>query len=485
MGAKNIQSDIRTYAVQSCWRRGDLRYFLRPCQEKMNDAFNSINGKLFVANCSRRIGKSFWTAKLCVERSITRFDQHIIFASALGKDVEEIIIPAFKRILEDCPNELRPTYLSSKKKFLFPNGSSIVLVGLDRNPDGIRGRFCDIFIFDEAGFIENLDYLYSSVVIPMFKGRDHAKAIMISTPPRTPSHPFQQFCQKAEAENAYIKMTIDDDPLTTEQEKEEFHRECLTETDWQREYLCNFVVDEALAVIPEWDDKYIGDYKKDDCFRHYHKYVSLDIGIRDKTIALFAIYDFLQARLYVLDEWEISGPQTTTQKIADGLSKKEKETFGDHVVYNRVGDNNNLLLLQDLSIVHGIIFTAVEKTDLYSMVNQLRMWVKQGRVIVDAKCKQLIGCLKFGIWKDNRKEFDRSILYGHYDALASAIYLCRSVGFNQHFNPIPVGYGFDSREQINILGKDVHDPNMKELNKLFTPGGGDNGRLRQWNGHFK
>jgi phage FluMu gp28-like protein len=266
MQAENMQSEIRKHAIHTCWRRKDLNYFLRPCQEKLDQAFKQTKGKLFVANSSRRIGKSWWSGKICLERAITFNDQHIIFATALAKDVEEIILPAFKVLLSDCPEEMRPGYLSSKKKFLFPNGSSIVLAGLDRNPDGIRGRFCDLFVFDEAAFIDNLDYLYSSVVIPMFKGRKNAIAIMISTPPRTPAHPFQSFCQKAELENAYIKMTINDDPLTSEEEKQEFKKECLTETDWRREYLCEFITDENLAVIPEWKDDFIDVYKKDDCF---------------------------------------------------------------------------------------------------------------------------------------------------------------------------------------------------------------------------
>lgn len=474
----NCKDDIYLEAIHSCWERGTLDYLLRPAQEFIQEKFNNITGKLFVANCSRRLGKSWWTAKICIEICLRNPDQQVIFASALAKDVEEIIIPAFKHILSSCPVPLMPTYTSSKKKYIFPNGSSVNFCGLDRNPDGVRGRFCDTFIFDEAGFIDNLDYLYSSVVVPMFKGRRGAKAIMISTPPKTPSHPFHQFCQKAQSENAYIKLTIHDDPLTTEDEKNEFKKECLTETDWQREYLCEFVTDENLAIIPEFKDEYIQEYVKDEFWGFYHKYVGLDIGIRDKTIALYGVYDFLQAKLFILDEWEISGPQTTTQKIADGLEEKEKEVFGDKPPYLRVGDNNNLLLLQDLSIVHNLPFSAVEKTDLYSMVNKVRMWMKQGRIIVSPKCTQLIGCLKYGIWKENRKEFDRSILYGHFDALAACIYLCRNV--NTFQNPIPSDYRFDSANQINMIPVMNNNQNKTTLNNIFSPRGDQNG-IRRWN----
>lgn len=427
-------------AIRALWRRGDLDYILRPAQEKIQQEYYKTNRKLFVANCSRRIGKSYWCAKVCIETALRTPLRKIKYASAFLKDVEEIILPAFRFILSNCPDDLRPTFMATKKKFIFPNGSEIQLVGLDRNPDGIRGQYCDLFIFEEAGFITNLQYLYSSVVIPMFKGRPGAKAIMISTPPRTPAHPFSGFCQKAEAEGAYIKLTIEDDPLVTEEELKEWRDECLTETDWKREYLCLFVTDETLAVIPEWRDELIAEVPPDEFRRYYHNYVGMDIGVRDKTVALLGYYDFARAKLIVVDEVVMEGSQMTTDKLAAAIKEKETLHF-DGKTYLRVGDNNNLLLLQDLGALHGLPFFATDKDDLHSMVNKVRMWVKSGRIIVHPRCKETIGCLRYAIWKENRKEFDRSISYGHFDALSGLIYLCRNI--REHVNPIPAEYGIN------------------------------------------
>jgi hypothetical protein len=375
----------------------------------------------------------------------------IKYASAFLADVEEIIIPAFESHLHWCPKELIPKWSETKKKYTFKDKSQIQLIGLDKNPDKVRGQYCDLFVFDEAGFIKDLEYLWGSVVVPMFKGRKGAKGVMFSTPSRSPAHPFQMFCEKAILEEAYLKMTIYDDPLTTQEEIEEFKAECLTESDWLREYLCEFVVDENLAIIPEWKRTFEDVPLKDEFFQFYHKYTAMDIGVKnDKTAILFMYYDFLRAKLVVTDEWTINGPKMTTDIVAKEIMEREALNYSitkngevhppkPHQVH-RYGDNNNHLLLQDLTTIHKIPFAATTKDTLEAMVNKVRLWVKAGRVEVHPRCTQLIGCLRSGVFKENRKEFDRSLLYGHFDSLAALIYGVRNI--QENINPIPADYGF-------------------------------------------
>ena len=448
------------------WRRGSLSWKLKASQKLIEDAYTKVKGKLFVCNCSRRFGKSFWAAKKCLEVALSKPKQKIKFASAFANDMEEIIIPAFQFLLEDCPTELLPEWQVSKKKFFFKNGSEIQLIGLDRNPNGPRGQFCDLFIFEEAGFINRLDYLYSAVVIPMFKGRPKAKAIMISTPPISPAHPFQIFCKKAEREGAYAKFTIYEDPEIKQYEIDELKAECLAESDWLREFMVEFVIDSNLGIIPEWKKEYSGEYTKDEYWKYYHKYVAMDLGVRDKTAALFAVYDFLEAKLFILDEFIMAGPEMTTDKLAKEITEKEKKVFKDSAIYRRVADNNNLLLLQDLTTLHGLTFSATTKGSLEAMINRLRLWVKQGRIVISPKCTELIGCLETAIWKKNRKEFDRSPLYGHFDALAGLMYLVRNV--RENINPIPALYNI-SRDEHFIEEKQTYETtqNISMIKKMF------------------
>jgi hypothetical protein len=424
--SKEIKSEL--------WKRGELSWKLKKSQRLIEKNYQNVQGKLFVSNCSRRFGKSFWAAVKCLEVALRKPKSKIKFASAFSTEVEEIIIPAFKFLLEDCPTELEPQWLTSKKKYIFKNESEIQVIGLDRNPNGPRGQFCDLFIFEEAGFISRLDYLYSSVVVPMFKGRKDAKAIMISTPPTSPVHPFRDFCEKAKKENAFSQFTIFDDPEATSEEIEIYKNECLSISDWKREYLVEFTIDANRAIIPEYEKCYEGVLDKDEFYEYYPGVLGMDLGVRDKTVCLYSYYDFNNATLCVLDETVMFGKDLTTDKLAQEIKEKEKRIFPDKKVL-RYSDNNNPLLLQDLSSNYRLPFSPTTKSSIESMVNKVRIWMKDGRIRISKNCKELIGCLENGIWRENRKEFDRSKVFGHFDALAALIYLVRNV--NESHNPIP------------------------------------------------
>lgn len=447
------------------WRSGSLLYKLHPGQETIEESFTQVSGKLFIANCARRFGKTFWVVCKALEKALATANGRIKIATAFQKDLEEFILPAFDLALKDCPESLAPKFKASKKKYFFRNGAEIQLIGLDKNPNAGRGNYCDLYVFEEAGFINRLDYLYSSVVIPMTMYRPNAKVIMISTPPVTPAHPFQSFCQRAENQSAYVKLTIYDNPMATPELIEEYKKECLTETDWKREYLCEFVTDEKLVVIPEWRDEFVRETPRDEYYRFYHKYEAMDLGVRDNTVNLFGYYDFRRARLVIEDELVLAGASLTTELLKTSIVEKESRLW-DHKPYRRIADNNNLILLQDLGLLHGMHFAPTSKDTLEAMVNETRLFVGQGRLEVNPRCENLIGCLKYGIFKDDkRNDFARLAHYGHLDALAALIYLIRNL--DQRTNPIPHDYGFDSRNAV--IKRPALTQSQRAIKELFRP----------------
>jgi hypothetical protein len=95
------------------------------------------------------------------------------------------------------------------------------------------------------------------------------------------------------------------------------------------------------------------------------------------------------------------------------------------------------------------------------MVNEVRIMVGSGQIIIHPRCKMLIGCLKYGLWDKNRKEFARNKVYGHFDHLAALIYLVRNLA--KHSNPVPQEHGFDPvRSWMLHLGS-PHSHNAKTL----------------------
>lgn len=444
-------------AISELWRRNDLSYKFHDGQMVIDLAYRAVTNKLFVANCSRRLGKTYWVVTECIRVAREKKSARVKIATAFLTDLEEFIKPAFDSVLADCPEDSRPIWSQTRKKFIFENKSEIQLIGLDRKPNAGRGNYCDLYVFDEAAFISNVSYIYSSVVVPMTMYREGARVIMISTPPKSPDHDFRDFCQKAKLEKAYVELDIYKNPRATPEIIEEYKAECLTITDWEREYLCKFVSDQTLAIVPEFKNYDYSRGPKDEHYKVYHKYVAMDLGVRDLNVTLFAYYDFLRAKLVIEKEHQISGPEMTTPKLHASIAEIEKDLWQGETPYKRVADNNNPLLLLDLGSIHNMFFHSTSKDDLHAMVNNLRVWFNRKRIEIDPSCELLLMSLESALWNDKRSEFSRSKTLGHYDAVAALMYLVRNI--DETTNPIQTRITFD---QINTSD----DENLSMFRKL-------------------
>lgn len=463
---------------QEAWHRGNLSWKLHTTQKLIDKAMTSAPGQLFVGNCSRQMGKSFWAVCKAIEQAIKHPKSQIRYGAAFQSDLVDFIIPAFEKVLEDCPASIKGKYKTQGSKFVFPNGSEIKLVGLDKNPNGLRGNTLDLIILDECGFVSNLDYIYKSVIIPATTHRPNAKIILISTPPATPAHAFVDYALRAEQAGSYAMFTIYQNPLIDQATIDRLMEESggSTSTTWRREYLCEFVTDTDSAIIPEWKDDYAVDIERDEYYGYYHKYVGMDLGVKDFTACIFGYYDFKRASLIIEDEFKMNGPSMNTELLVNAIKSKESALWGEgenkevpaSVPFRRISDNNNPHLLQDFSYLHNLTFIATNKDTLEAMINEVRLLVQSGRIIINPKCLQLLGCLKYGVWDTKKKAFARSTVYGHFDHLAALIYLVRNLA--QHSNPIPADHGFVNHKAWlgNIKDKNQSN-NAKEFAKLLMP----------------
>ena len=443
-----------------CWKRGDLSWKLHAAQLALDETFRAAWGQLFVGNCSRQWGKSFWAVTKAIETAIKIPKAQIRYGAAFQSDLVDFIIPAFDKILEDAPKDCKAVFKKAGSSYIFPNGSRIKLVGLDKHPNGLRGNTLDLIIIDECGFVSNLDYIYKSVIIPATLHRPNCKIIFISTPPSTPAHPFVDYVQKAEREGAYVMLDVYTNPLITEDDIQRMANEMggRDSTTFRRECECEFVTDNDLAIIPEWKDEYIQEIPRDEFYQYYHKYVGMDLGIKDLTADIYAYYDFKRASLIIEDETEMNGAQINSLILVEQIRKKEKDLWdnteiingqnqykkdvnNNHIPFRRVSDTNWPILIKDFSSLHNLTFIETNKDNLEAMINEVRLMVQAGQIIVHPRCKKLIGCLKYGVWNDKKKAFARSTLYGHFDHLAALVYLVRNLA--KTTNPIPATHGFE------------------------------------------
>lgn len=477
----------RREITDELWYRNQLAWKLHGGQLTIEEVFQSITGKLFVLDCSRQFGKTTWGAWKCVEKAYQKPGARIRCGAAFLNDIEQFIIPAFDLVLADCPKELAPRYVAHKGEYRFPNGSRIRLVGLDKKPNGLRGNRLDLVFLDECGYISRLDYIYKFVLIPATTHVPDARIIMASTQPESPDHDFIKYCDRAADIGAYVMLDVNKNPLLSPVQKEDIAVELSpaipglsraqkiemgrATTAYRREYLCERVVEEERAIIPEFRESFhVKQPDESKYHKFWHRCEALDSGVRDQTGWIAGYYDFEKAAAVIESEFTLQGHEVTTRRIAECVREKEAElNYGhgldEYRVFRRVADNDNLILVQDLDSEFGLNFFATDKDELHAMVNKVRLWFQSNRIIIHPRCTKLIAQLKSGIWNNKRSEFERSETHGHFDLIAALVYFIRNIP--ETINPVPVGYGVDMSNNVFVQRGQNDSRSVQSLKKLI------------------
>jgi hypothetical protein len=438
-----LPTATRQQKVEELFRRGIIiPWQAHPVQKEMAAAIRGSNKKKYVVNSARRLGKSTLLCMLALEHAFQNPNSQIRYAAETQRSVKKIILPIIRGILSECPKHLRPKFHSHDGVYTFNNGSEIHIAGaaLDQ-ADSLRGTACDLAIVDEAGFIDNLDYLIDSVLLPQTMNRPNAKIVMASTPSRSPDHPFvSKYLAQAMADGAYSKYTIYDNPMLTPEIIEEFMREAggAGSTTWRREYLAEIVTESNNAVFPEAIDgldALVYDIPRPQFFIPF---VAVDLGYVDYTGAVFGYYDFIRAKIVIEDELLFN--KSTSATIVQQILSKERELWGDNRPRQRIVDGP-ALVIADLNETHKFGCRTPEKHDLTANINKTRIDISNQTLVIHPRCTNLISQLKFAVWDTTRTKFARSSA-GHFDLAAATLYFVKHI--DRSTCPIPPGYGWDS-----------------------------------------
>jgi PBSX family phage terminase large subunit len=460
-------------AIEKLWRLGNLEWKLRGIQRDMRSAIIDEPSKRTTLLVSRRSGKSFVLCTVGVETCIKTPNSIVKYVCPKQKMVKTIVKPIMRILLEDCPLDMRPEFMEAEKVYRFPNGSEIQFAGSDGgNIENLRGGFAHLCLIDESGFVDDLNYVVLSVLSPTTKTVG-GKIVLASTPSKEPDHEFMtDFVLPAEADDTLIKYTIYDNPMFNQQIIDETIAEYPQgekDPQFRREYLCESAIDSETMVIPEYTTELERDIIREVGMpAYYDAYVAGDPAAIDLTVILFGYYDFFNGQLVIADELVLGGEtdHITTQDIADGVRRKEKILFSNKLTgeiqepFLRVMDNNNLILLNDLWSEHGLQFLPTAKDNKEAQINKVRMWLKQGKIVIHPQCKNLRYHLKMARWETtragNRKGFqrikgnsDKNLKPNHCDAVDALIYMVRNVDLNR--NPYPSDY-------FHLSGSDIHVP---------------------------
>lgn len=470
------------------WRAARLRYKLHSGQRDIYDHYRTWEKRsfearkrgeaqegywprIYITNCGRRFGKDFMSLLIRIEDSLRNPGATYTYATAYAKDIASIVLPLFDQLVADCPESIKPIYRQSyqgtEAGLFFPNGSIIRLVGIDTNPNGLRGRASNGFTISEASFCDKLKYVVTSVIMPQFMGFLEATLMMNSTPSDEPGHPWKvDFVPDAIARGAYQHKTIFDNPRIKDAERNEFIATLggIDSEQCKRELLCIDVRSESRTVIPEFNPAiHIMEWQQPEYFLGY---TAIDPGSRDLCAVVCAYYDFSAAKLVVASDW--AKRNASTAEIAAALRECEQQAFGESFFWDhdkfktnpflRLSDTEPRLI-HDLNVQHDLKVGSADKTDgKEASLNNLRNAFHQNRIAILPTAKNSILHLEGAIWNPQRTDYVRSDVLGHCDIVDALKYLWR--GVNQQMSPFPP-YGV-------VLNRTVPLHEMHSLPEHFT-----------------
>lgn len=453
--------------IQELWYRGVLVWKLDPVQKDLYNSFYTDNQKTRIWLMARRSGKSFLLLILAIEQCLRKKNSIVKYVAQSKLQVNNILRPLMRKILEDCPEDLKPEYNTKDYIFYFKNGSEIQMAGTDNgHAEKLRGGDSDLFVVDEAGSCNDLTNIIKSILLPTTL-TTKGKGILAGTPPKESEHEFLEFLEDAEMRGTLTKKTIFDNKRITQDMLEELIKEVggLHTEEARRELMCEIIRDSATSVIPEFTEDLAKSITKEwPKPPHYDAYVGMDLGGRDLTVVLFGYYDFRADKVVIEDEivMDFRENDSNIKSLTDRIIKKEAELYtniftNEQLVPHRYSDINYIVTNEIRSYSNNKVnFLITKKDDKIAALNNVRSLLQAQKIIINPKCKTLLRHLKNVKWEKTRTLFARSADDGHYDAVDALVYLIRNVNFSK--NPYPKGFGMNlKKDNLFIVDKDKYN----------------------------
>lgn len=461
-----LTAEQRQEAVNIAWEEGRLKYLMRNTQRRIKEAWLKAQEKGFLKfyiEATRRLGKSSFLLLLFTEICRVKANIKCGFFAPVKDGLLDYVEKLINVTYEDCPENLRPYFDRTRFMLIFkhPKGDSVIIFRGSNNKQHRvrRGQEFDIAGVDEARDVDDLEDLIDSVVMPALFSTN-GRLIVSSTPGDTRSTPLFEMRTRAKVEGWYIEIDIwlahKMDPEVYPMERiNKWKEETLKSPDgqerWEREYECKWVVNRRKMAVPEWDTaRMVQSYSRDPYYKFYHHYIGLDWGYKDYTALVFATYNFRKARLEVDGELTYSGKEVRSDLISEKVNLYTKNLWGtDFNMWRQVSDSADPILINEINKYKNMSFVPVQKAHtLDAMLNEFRVMVAQGKIVVHPNCQMLIHDLENAIWTDKRDKLDKDVFSHHFDHLMALVYLTRTL--DVYTNPIPKDYMVDGVRVVEL-----------------------------------
>ncbi|MEK9722405.1 MAG: hypothetical protein VW405_02820 [Rhodospirillaceae bacterium] len=523
--------------IAKLWYLGNLRFILSGDQHQL-DAYDryrqwaeappEVEGAfyddVYVVDWGRRTGKTTWRLVVRLEdcirlsRKLNR-PARLRIASAYEKNVQEVVDDVAGFVLDTCPKALRPEYKNNRGPagagFYFPEsmgGGFIRLVGLDKDPHGLRGRASDGDDLSEAAFIRHLTHAVKSVLLPQYQGRPWARLCLESTAPEEVDTEYDRvFVEDAKLRGAYTFATLEDNPRLTRQEKDKFIREAggMDDPVCQREYFGVRGRPAETVVLPAFSpDRHVVEFDRPE---YALAYTFADAGFWPDYFAILWLWvEPSAAKIRVWSDW--LQHNAGTHEVARAVQAGERDAFlgvkrwsssagviveqGEpperpedglegffdaaeplkedreredllHRPYARVMDGEPRLR-SDLSRNDGLHFGPADNRDPDAQMHVLNRLFADDKVEIHPRAKATIAHCQ-SAHRDKNGRLARSDVHGHFDAMRCLAYAAVMVDW--HTDPVPPRRVLDSRSGTAIVysAPTAQNPNTRALDKMMKP----------------
>lgn len=326
------------------WERMWQWYLLDPAAEQAKWSAKSsgpVAARIFCLEVSRRWGKSalclWWLTRLAVLLPpVLGRPAKLRYTTMFQHSIDTIVGEVMPDVFRHSPPSCTPTYHGKRGTLpaglYWPEdgpmqGSRIAMAGLEVNPKALRGQGSDGDVVSEAGFIDNLEREIKAVMYAQYQRRPWARMILESSAPDREHTSWERvYLPDAKLRGAHFAATIDDNPLLSPGERDEFVSAAggRGSVECEREYYNVIASDPTLKTFPELGEQHMLDSYE--LPKHALTFTALDPGHRHLFAVLFSVYDPKRGGVVVVDCWAESN--ASTERVAAIVAAREFDLFG-------------------------------------------------------------------------------------------------------------------------------------------------------------
>lgn len=372
-------------------------------QKEAIKILSSLAARYIMLFGGSRSGKTFIAVyAICVRAAKTK-SRHVILRLRFNHAKTSIWMDTLPKVLSICFPDLKVQFVGTDYYILFPNGSEVWIGGLDdaQRVEKILGKEYSTIYFNECSQIP-----YKSIQIALTRLAEKnnlvKKAYFDENPPTKKHWSYPLFIEGKHPETfepvdasryACLLMNPEDN---IENIDEEYITEVLDKlSDKERERFKEGKFSDADDGSVYYSfERSVNVHK----FEKHYAQGTLMIGMDFNVNPMTAIVGYYTNSIfYVMDE--VFLPNSDTYKMSAELIKRGYKgglIFPDSTGANRKtsGRSDHLILKDD-----GFTIKPTHNPFVKDRVNNVNRLLRDGKIIIDPKCKKLIEDLEKVVWK--------------------------------------------------------------------------------------